>query len=511
VTNKELISWANKLEVKYGAQIAKILGVPIEDAVFKVGTVAEGKVAETSGTTITLSATYFKDNPTDAGAIVHELVHAYQLVPPGQPSKRIEAFADAVRYKLSQLYPNAGLTYPGWEMNDAAAKLADLSPEEFRTASERLSGKTAAASAGTQAVGVSDTGQLVGLTDQTASELTAQGGASAAGATSTAATTPPGFEWTLNGKVVPAGTAGATLTYTGAGLAGGSKQNAEAAFNTILSGYGLAPNPDLNKLVQKAVAGGWSSTRFALAVQDTPEFHQQFPGIFKQDGTLKMSPAQYLAVQRQFEAIGAQSGIDVGAKRQAWLFRNNVSPAEFQARAQADTTLRTNQAYFNAFNEERKANGLPPLTHADQFKMIMGEGNQEWYDQWQGATTRYAAEQAGLSIKAAGSSYLNINEHLLNKVNQLGLTEDQAQAGFQDIATHLLTTYPLSKLENYNLSKRRIEAAVFGGPGSAQTRELMKHVLAQEQAFTEPRATPEFSPQSKGGSQTIQTEQRPQG
>jgi len=468
---------------------------------FVVGKTTDGRPAETSGTTVTLSRAWFTAHPDDAGAIVHEMVHAFQQVPEGAAnSKLIENMADAVRYKL-------GLTYAGWTPDAGVLKLSEMDPQQFRSVSQRIS-STDTKTAAKNGVYVYDpqTHNVVRVTADEAAQM--QKDAATTAATGAA---PPGFTWTLNGKEVPAGTEGAVLTYTGGGASGTNPKDAEAAYNTIIQGYGLAADSGLAQLTQRAIKGEWSAARFRLAIQDTPEFHQAFPGIFKADGTLKMSPAQYIAAKNQYDAIAAQAGIDVNAKTQAWLFRNNVSPAEFQARAAADTTLRTNQRYFDAFNQELKANGQAPLTHAQQLKFIMGEGNQDWYDLWQGTTTRYAAEQAGLKVKAAGSSYLDINQHMLDKVSQLGLSEEQAQAGWSEVANHLLTTYPLSKLEHFNLNKRKIEAAVFGGPGSAQAQQLMKRVLAQGAAFSAPRANPALQQSAKGGAQQVGYQERAQG
>ena len=69
-----------------------------------------------SGTTIYLSAAWFIKNPTDLGAIVHEMTHVAQHYAPGAPGYWTEGIADYVRYTLgytnSWSYPHCAAQFP---------------------------------------------------------------------------------------------------------------------------------------------------------------------------------------------------------------------------------------------------------------------------------------------------------------------------------------------------------------------------------------------------------------
>ena len=97
------IRFANRVTRKYGDQLSSLLGLDRQQVTFVKD--PSTQIAETSGTQISLNPAWFKGaNRRDAaGAIVHELTHAYQNAPGSaydQHSKSYEAFADAARARL---------------------------------------------------------------------------------------------------------------------------------------------------------------------------------------------------------------------------------------------------------------------------------------------------------------------------------------------------------------------------------------------------------------------------
>jgi hypothetical protein len=55
-------------------------------------------VASTSGTTISIAATWVKQHPDDYGMVVHELTHVVQAYPRPDPGWLVEGIADYVRF-----------------------------------------------------------------------------------------------------------------------------------------------------------------------------------------------------------------------------------------------------------------------------------------------------------------------------------------------------------------------------------------------------------------------------
>jgi hypothetical protein len=99
-----LKGWAAKAKQlceKHYGPIKDILLAPDLDAPDQVALVfakdMEG-VAATSGATITIAASWVKNNPDDFGMVIHELVHVVQSYPEYHPVWLVEGIADYVRF-----------------------------------------------------------------------------------------------------------------------------------------------------------------------------------------------------------------------------------------------------------------------------------------------------------------------------------------------------------------------------------------------------------------------------
>jgi hypothetical protein len=197
-----------------------------------------------------------------------------------------------------------------------------------------------------------------------------------------------------------------------------------------------------------------------------------------------MSPSDYLRQAQLYEQYATQAGINYNEKLQSYLFRNDKSPTEFYQAAQADAQLRDNPALYKAYNEQLKAEGLDPLDKGGQLKFLLGLGERQYTQVWERASTRYAAEEAGLSVDRLGNA-LSIKDRFINEVAGKGFSPQDLQQRFEQVASDLLTTLPLSRIQHYQLSKKDIEDARFGGPKQAEVLQRMQHILTQEQAFEE--------------------------
>jgi len=497
-TSAQIIGFAERVFEQYAARISRMLGIPVSDVMFKVGDTGTN-VAETSGGVITLNKKWFSDNPNDAGAIAHELVHAFQQVPEGgAKDKRIEAFADAVRVKL-------GLTFAGWEPSAQAAKLAELDDERFRTASQKISGEGTLAGAGggdqekqvyQDAAGnyyIKDGVNVVRVTEEEAQQYMSEAGGDIT-------FTPP------------TGKDGLTDEERRAKLV--AERNARAFFLGQIGSLGIGLTPNLNQFVEQAINKGYSGDAFLYYLRQTPEYAKEFPGIFNKDGSMKMSEAQYISNVSQYESIAAQAGINLGPKQTAWLFQNDVSPAEYSIKAPAVARIKRDPQLYRAFGREVVQAGLAKPGETGLQGLLhfaAGLGNRAWMDLWQDTVTRNAAINAGIAIKRSGNAYAQIGQGLLERISGKGLSEDQMTAAFQDLAEHLVTTLPESEIQNMGLNPKQLVTAEFGGPGAAQIRQKVKRVAETYQAQFLPRAQPGLAQSAKGGLQTVGVEERAQG
>lgn len=86
---------------------------PPVEIIFKKDLPYAGQV---EGSVIYLSSSWFKENPDDFGAIIHEMAHFFQQYPAPEPTWLVEGIADYIRYSLGfetpWSYPHCG---PGSE------------------------------------------------------------------------------------------------------------------------------------------------------------------------------------------------------------------------------------------------------------------------------------------------------------------------------------------------------------------------------------------------------------
>src|SRR5260221_26329 len=171
-----------------------------------------------------------------------------------------------------------------------------------------------------------------------------------------------------------------------------------------------------------------------------------------------MSPSAYIQQETAYKNVATQAGLNVGDNKLAWLFKNDVSPTEFQARATAIQRVRDNADMFKAFSQQLKDEGLAPpggLSKQDLFKFVLGEGNKAWYQSWNDNLSRYYGEQSGLVFGPGhpNKTYTQLSEKTVGNIGNKGLSEAQLQQGYQGLAQQLTTTMPLSKIQKFGLSK----------------------------------------------------------
>lgn len=257
--------------------------------------------------------------------------------------------------------------------------------------------------------------------------------------------------------------------------------NQEQAFINTLAGLGISLSSNLQSLVTEGQRKNWTSATFLNFLRKTPEYAQRFPGIFAKDGTLKMSEAQYVRQETQYQDIAAEAGINLGPQKMADLFRGNTSVGEFRSKAPAIGRLQSDPQLQRQLEQVVGHK----LTKKEVLSFVIGEGNSEWYDDWNKTIARNAAVQAGISLGDKGGAYSKLKEGLVEKYGLKGLTEEQLVTGFADIADALQSTLPDAQIQGAGLSKKEIVAAYLGGKNSARARKLIQHVTETTDAYSE--------------------------
>jgi hypothetical protein len=307
------------------------------------------------------------------------------------------------------------------------------------------------------------------------------------------------------------GTSGGGGTSSGGSSGGGSggtsdaeakaKANNKAFFLNTLQELGIKLTPNLQQLVNNAIAKDYNAANFMNYLRKTKEYHERFTGIFNKNGTLKMSEAQYLSNVNRYQDVASKAGINLGGKTIDWLFKNNVSVSEFSDRATAVTRLKRNPDLYAAFKRELIQAGEKPnqITQKGLLKFILGEGNGKWYDLWQDAVTRNAATQAGLAI-GKRNALEQLPQGIVERISGLGLSESALNKGFEQLADDFANLLPDSRFYGSGITKSDLVTLRFGGKGRQEIKDKVAAVIAQKNLAQEDKANAQLVQTAPGKS-----------
>jgi LysM repeat protein len=279
-------------------------------------------------------------------------------------------------------------------------------------------------------------------------------------------------------------------TGTGAGTNNTTaKVDAIAAITALLKSYGLG---DLSTAVTEAVQKGYSADTINLMMQDpngkdplAVAFQTRFPANKARAAAGKsvLSPSEYLSAERRYTEVMKSYGVANLATRDKLnsFITNDISATEVADRvglavnrvqnADADTKAAL-ALYYPSINQTDivsalldPTEGLPALQRKIQISEIGG-----------------AAIAAGLKKVDATGALEKINIQMGQEaLANLGVTKEQARAGFQQVAEITPRADFLSEIspgENYGQLQAEQEA--FQGLASAKRARLS--LTAQEQA-----------------------------
>lgn len=239
----------------------------------------------------------------------------------------------------------------------------------------------------------------------------------------------------------------------------------------VLKGFGLRP-AQFGNLIDKAVRNGWSPEHFESQIYQSPAFKRAFPGIFRGDGSLRMSPAEYRNLRDQYKELAQRYGLfgELGPGRIGKLIKGNVSPQELTDRFTAIGRMKEYGTAFDAFKKVVGNQLGQNLTDQNIYEFIMGKGPKEFYDLWETTMVGTSAATAGVDLSAA--EMRTIAQRLPGMQ-----TEEQLQGNFQQLAKDIKKTMPLSQLTKLGVTKSDLVELEFGGPRQAEIGERVDQIF----------------------------------
>lgn len=258
-----------------------------------------------------------------------------------------------------------------------------------------------------------------------------------------------------------------------------TQQGAYSQIEATLAQYGFA-GTDLAQLSNWAwneIVSGNSAQQITLDLQQTPQFIARFPAIEARmkAGLPPVSVSQYLSLEDSYEQLERASGIPPNFASYDALIAADVSPSEYsdritkgyQAVAMADpTVIQAFQAYHGISQGQLAAYFLDPT------KSLPLLEQQAIQAQIGGAATMASFRNPGApapnAVPTAPNSDLTADQAL--RLAQMGVTQTQAQQGFQTLSKEqqLYTPLPGQGTVGGPLSTDQLLNAQFGSDGQTQ-------------------------------------------
>jgi hypothetical protein len=244
----------------------------------------------------------------------------------------------------------------------------------------------------------------------------------------------------------------------------------------IFSNYGLdSLAPKITEFIQM----GYSPDTVTLKLQETPEYKQRFIGneTRRKAGLPVLSPAEYLSVESSYKKIMKDAELPAGFYDQPEDFGkfigSDISPTELQERVSiANQSIQNADPFYT--DSLRRFYGLNTgdmLAYAlDPERALPAITRQQ-------KAAQFGAEAARQGIQIAQPMAERFT-------GQLGVTQEQARTGFEQVATILPEAQKLSQItagaQPFGLEETT--TAVFGGESSADYKKRLQRLADIEQS-----------------------------
>jgi hypothetical protein len=243
----------------------------------------------------------------------------------------------------------------------------------------------------------------------------------------------------------------------------------------LFKNYGLETlAPKIKEFVQQ----GYSADTVTLKLQESPEYQQRFSGNAARlkAGLSVLSPKEYLATEDAYRQIMRSTGLPKGFYDSpddfSKFIESDVSPTELKQRVDlAQNAIDNADPYYTRSLQE-----MYGLSNGDMIAQVLDPQRAMPFIAKQAQAVQFgaAAARQGLSVDAGTAE----------QFAGMGVTKQQAEQGFQDIAGLLPTATKLSGIYNQEQGYGQAEATaeIFGGPNSAEMAARRKRLSQMETA-----------------------------
>jgi hypothetical protein len=243
----------------------------------------------------------------------------------------------------------------------------------------------------------------------------------------------------------------------------------------VFNNYGLGTlAPKIKEYVQQ----GFTPDTVTLKLQETPEYQQRFAGntARKKAGLPVLSPAEYLATESAYKQTMRSAGLPTGFYDDPSDFSTfigvDVSPAELKSRVDiAAQTINGADPFF-----KQQLREYYNLGDGDMIAYALDPNRALSVIERQAQAVQFGAEATRQGISAPKS--------MAETYAGLGVTQQQARQGFEQVAEILPTAQRLSSItpEAAPVGLGETTSAVFGGEQSADYKQRIRRLSEIEQS-----------------------------
>jgi hypothetical protein len=241
----------------------------------------------------------------------------------------------------------------------------------------------------------------------------------------------------------------------------------------LFKNYGLETlAPKIREFIQQ----GYSADTVTLKLQETPEYKQRFIGNAARlkAGLSVLSPREYLATEDAYRQIMRTTGLPKGFYDSpddfSKFIESDVSPTELKQRVDlAQTAIDNADPYYTRTLQE-----MYGLSNGDMIAQVLDPQRALPF-----ITKQAQAVQFGAAAVRQG---LQVAKPVAEQYAGMGVTQQQAEQGFQAVAQILPTAEKLGQIYGQNYNQDQALSEVFGGPMSAEAIQRRKRLSEMEQS-----------------------------
>lgn len=249
----------------------------------------------------------------------------------------------------------------------------------------------------------------------------------------------------------------------------GPNRDAAVALTNLFASYGLA---SLAPAIINFIKNGYSADTISIMLQETPEYKHRFAAneVRKQKGLPVLSPAEYIATEDAYRQTLRKWGLPKGFYDSTDDFKtflsNDMSPVELDQRAQSASD------FMNQADASDMAFYRQYYTSGDLVAFAL--------DPKRAAPLVGKAFQASRIGGTATDQGIGIDKSQAERLANIGVTDDQARAGFGQIAQVQGTVNKLGQIYGGGLTQSDLIGATFEDDADATTR--LKKLASKERA-----------------------------